>query len=268
MKVIRLLAVLLGFCCFTTSLASIDDSYKNIQAKGKLVIGLDETFAPMGFRDKNGQLVGFDIDLAKEVARRLKCKIVFQSCVWDSIFFELKNGTINAIWNGLTISKKRKTNALFSKPYMTNNVVIVVKKNSPIKKLKDLQAKKIATQAGAPPADYIQNYQGPDLDPKKIKQLVQYPDFLTALYDLTKGGVDAVAVDEILADYYITQKKLNIQKLPTVLATEQIGIAFRKTDVALRDKIQATLDAMIKDGTAANISKKWFGRDVFSINPT
>ncbi|HBS52077.1 MAG TPA: amino acid ABC transporter substrate-binding protein [Coxiellaceae bacterium] len=262
----KLLATLfLLLCYFTTVFANSDDSYKKIQTKGTFIVGLDETFAPMGFRDKNGQIIGFDIDLAKEVARRLKVKIVFQPCVWDSIFFELKNSNIDAIWNGMTISEERKIKVLFSKPYMTNKVVVLVNKNSDIKRLADLNGKKVAAQSGAPAVDYIQNYKGSDFKPTTLKKLVQYPDNPMALYDLIKGGVDAVAVDEIFADYYTKMQKLKFRKLSGFLGKQQFGIAFRKNEVALRDKVQSALDSMIQDGTAAKISKKWFDRNIFSV---
>lgn len=241
-----------------------DDSFTKILNKGQMVIGLDETFAPMGFRDKNGQIVGFDVDLAKEVAKRLKIKAVFQPCVWDSIFMELKNRNIDAIWNGVTINSERKKNALFSKPYMTNRVIILVNENSPITKLADLTNKKIAAQAGSPAVDYIKDYKGKDFDPSALKEIIQYPDNPTALFDLAQSGVDAVVIDEIFADYYIKMRALKFKKLANFFAIEQDGVAFRKDDITLRNKVQEALDSMIKDGTAAQISQKWFGRNIFS----
>lgn len=266
MKIKLFVTFCLLFYCFTSALSSNDDSFKKIQSKGTLIIGLDATFAPMGFKDKKGEIVGFDIDLAKEVGKRLNLKIILQPCVWDSIFFELKNGNIDAIWNGLTINEERKTNALFSRPYMTNKVVILVNENSNIKRLADLKNKKIAAQAGAPAVDYIKKYKSADFNPRILKELAQYPDNAMAFYDLVQGGVDAVAVDEIFADYYITTQKLKLRKLPDFIAEEQIGIAFRKNDIALRNQIQAAIDAIVRDGSGSKISKKWFGRDIFSKN--
>jgi polar amino acid transport system substrate-binding protein len=164
------------------------------------------------------------------------------------------------------MNEERQANALFSKPYMTNSVVIVVNEKSSINKLADLKGKKVAVQAGAPAATYVQNYQGAGFNAKMLKELVQYPDNAMAFYDLKKGGVDVVAVDEIFADYYIKTQKLRLRRLPDFIAKEQIGIAFRKNDTTLRDKVQEALDSMIKDGTAARISMKWFGRDVFSTH--
>lgn len=249
----------------TSTFAASDDSLQKIKTKGTWVIGIDETFAPLGFRDKNGQIVGFEIDLAKEVGKRLEIKTIFQPCVWDSIFMELQNGNIDAIWNGVTINDERKAKALFSKPYMNNRIIIVVNQDSNINKLSDLNGKKIAAQAGAPAVDYVKNYKGnTGFNPSTLKELVQYPDNLTALFDLRKNGVDAVVVDETFADYYMTMQGVKFRKLTDFFAVEEDGIAFRKNDIAFRDAVQTALDSMIKDGTAAGISNKWFGRNIFA----
>lgn len=260
----KVLAFFITLFCLTSSVsAKTDDSFARIQAKGILVIGMDDTFAPMGFKDKNGQIIGFDVDLAKAVAERLKLKVIFQPCVWDTIFLELKNGNIDAIWNGVTINAERKANALFSKPYMSNKIIILANSNSNFTQLADLNGKKIAAQAGAPAVDYVKNYKGADFNPATLKELVQYPDNPTALYDLKSGGVDAVVLDETYADYYMNLQKTKFKKISGFSVTEEDGVAFRKNDVALRDKVQAQLDAMICDGTAASISQKWFGRNIF-----
>lgn len=262
--VTKVLAVLFALFCFVSiAVAKTDDSWARVLTKGSLVIGMDDTFAPMGFRDKNGQITGFDVDLAKEVGKRLKIKIIFQPCVWDTIFLELKNGNIDAIWNGVTINAERKANALFTKSYMSNKIIILANSRSSITKLADLNGKKVAAQAGAPAVDYVKNYRGADFNPATLKELVQYPDNQTALYDLKNGGVDAVVLDETYADYYMNLQKDKFRKISGFGVSEENGVAFRKNDVALRDKVQAQLDEMIRDGSAAKISKKWFGEDVF-----
>lgn len=234
--------------------------------KERFVVGLDDTFAPMGFRDQNGEIVGFDVDLAREVGKRLNLSVVFQPCVWSSVFLELKGKNIDAIWNGVSINPARKKQALFSKPYITNRMVIVVAERSKDKILKksDLKGKKVAVQSGSPAYDYVKSYSGKDFNSAALKELVQYPDNYTALLDLAYGGVDAVVMDEIVADYYVAKKKNGLLKIADDFAKEKYGIAFRKEDVVLRDKVQRVLDEMKRDGTAKKISQKWFGRDVFS----
>lgn len=103
-----------------------DTSLEDIKAAGKFVVGLDDTFAPMGFKDEDGNLVGFDIDTAKEVAKRMGVDVEFKSIDWQSKELELKSGKIDMIWNGLTITEERKKNMAFTDPYLDNRQIVVV----------------------------------------------------------------------------------------------------------------------------------------------
>ncbi|MDR1057598.1 MAG: amino acid ABC transporter substrate-binding protein [Coxiellaceae bacterium] len=254
--VMVLASIILFFRTTNSNVSDGDLSWEKVQKKGSLIIGLDDTFAPMGFRDKEGQIIGFDIDLAKEVAKRLNLELIFQSCIWNSIFMELNGNKIDLIWNGVSMSDGREQQALFSRPYAVNRMVIVIAEKSlhRIKSRSDLNDKKVAVQSGSPAFDYVKRYQ--------IKELVQYPDNYTALLDLQYGGVDVVVLDEIVADYYITQRRAKLVKLRDSFTKERYGIAFRKSDRALRDKIQEILDAMEQDGTVVKISEKWFGKNM------
>ncbi len=265
MKVKLLVVATLIFCCsiFTTILAGGDNSFEKVHSKGKLIVGLDDTFAPMGFKNENGQLLGFDVDLAKEVGKRLGVEVVFKPCAWSQIFSELNKGNVDAVWSGVTINEKRKVSMLFSNPYMTNRIVVLVDKNSNINKIADLNGKVVAVQVGTTAIDHIKNYQGADAKPLTIKKMVQHPNGLSPLVDLVKRSVDAVVADEVFADYYANVKDYRFKKLTDFFSEEQYGVAFRKNDVTLCDKVQLVLDEMIKDGTAAQIGKKWFGRNVF-----
>ena len=125
----------------SSTTAAVDQSWDKIKEKGELVLGLDESFPPMGFRDEDNNIVGYDIDLAKEVASRLGVKLILQPINWDSKDQELKTGNIDCIWNGFSINEERKQNILFSDPYMKNNQVVVVTADSNFKTLADLKGK-------------------------------------------------------------------------------------------------------------------------------
>ncbi len=91
-----------------------DTSLKDIKDKGEFVVGLDDSFPPMGFKNDKGEIVGFDIDLAKEVAKKMGVKVVFKPVQWDGVVLSLNNKDIDVIWNGLTITeKKKRTNKFF-----------------------------------------------------------------------------------------------------------------------------------------------------------
>ena len=97
-----------------------------------IIIGLDDSYPPMGFKDDNNEIVGFDVDLAKEAAKRLNRPVEFKPIDWSSKEAELKSGRVDVLWNGLDITEDRKQNMLFSEPYMKNRQVIFVPENSDV----------------------------------------------------------------------------------------------------------------------------------------
>ena len=242
--------------------AAQDDSWQKVQEKGELVMGLDENFPPMGFRDEKGNIVGFDVDLAKEVCSRLGIELKLQPIDWDVKEQELNTGKIDCIWNGFTITEDRKKNILFTKPYMKNRQVLVVMADSDFTKLSDLEGKKLGLQAGSSAADALEK--AADFK-AKLGEVAEFNDNLTALMDPEKGGVDAVLMDEIVARYYMQAKKKDYRILDESLASEEYGVGFRKNDKELMQKVQETLAAMAEDGTMAEISNKWFGKDITTI---
>ena len=236
-----------------------DDSLQAMKSRGKLVLGLDDSFPPMGYRNDDNQIVGYDIDLAKEVARRLGVQLVPQPIDWNAKEQELNTGKIDCIWNGFTITEERKQAMLFSKPYLRNAQVVVVKKGSPYTTLASLKGKKVGLQAGSSAADALNAAK----DFKaSLKEVVEFKDNLTALMDLEAKGVDAVVMDLILANDNIKRSGKPYEVLKETLAPEVFGVGFRKGDTSLRDAVQGALEAMAKDGTLAGITTKWFGSDI------
>lgn len=239
-----------------------DGSWDKVKEKGEFVLGLDESFPPMGFRDENGEITGFDIDVAKEVFSRLGVELKLQPINWDAKEQELNTGNIDAIWNGFTVNEERKKNVLFSKPYMNNRQVLIVMKDSPLSKLSDFADKKLGLQAGSSAADALTASK----DFKAtLKQAVEFDDNTTALMDLKKGGVDVVLMDEIVARYIIATKDQGYKVLDDSLASEEYAIGFRKNDQQLMQKVQETLESMAKDGKLAEISNKWFSKDITTV---
>ena len=171
------------------------------EGKTQLIIGLDDSFPPMGFRDENNEIVGFDIDLAREVAARLGVELVCQPIDWATKELELENGNIDCIWNGLTITQERKDQLLMSAPYIANSQRIITMSDSGIASLDDIAGKIVAVQTGSSAEEAI--VKAPKYD--EIKELVQYPDYVTALQDLQTGRIDAICIDEVVAFYYIDQ---------------------------------------------------------------
>ena len=239
-----------------------DNSLQTVMSKKKLILGLDDSFPPMGYRNENHEIVGYDVDLAKEVAKRIGVELVLQPIDWAAKEQELNTRQIDCIWNGFTITDERKNNLLFTPPYLKNAQVIVVKGNSPVNTLKDLAGKTVGTQAGSSSVEAIDDT--PEFK-ASLKGIVEYKDFLTALMDLDVGGIDAVVIDLVVANDNINRSGKPFRILKETLEEEEFGIGFRKGDKALADKVWATLLDMAKDGTVAKIATKWLGADISII---
>ncbi|OAA91800.1 amino acid ABC transporter substrate-binding protein [Clostridium ljungdahlii] len=257
--VIFLLGIILTGC--GQGQKSSDKSWDDIKSKGQFVVGLDDSFPPMGFRDEKGQIVGFDIDMAKAAAQKMGVKVVFKPVEWDGIILSLNNKDIDVIWNGLTITDKRKKQIGFSKVYLQNKQIIVVKSDSNIKNKKDLSGKTVGLQMGSSSETALNSDAA---TAKSLKNIRKYSNNTEALLDLNQGRIDAVVVDEVVGRYYL-QKKPGLYKiLEDNFGKEDYGVGIRKTDESFKNKLDEALDSMKKDGTANKISQKWFGKDIIA----
>lgn len=256
----RIISVVLLLVMAGVLFAGCGTTTKTEPAKKKIVIGLDDNFPPMGFKDEKNNIVGFDIDMAKEAAKRLGIEVEFKGIDWSSKEAELNSKRIDALWNGMNITEERKKNVLFSDPYMESKQLIFVMANSPIKSAADLNGKVVGVQQSSIGEEVVTK------DEKlkaTLKDFKKYPDCVAAFMDLKTGRLDAVVTDEILGRYYMSKEP------GTYIAIEQplgevgvYGVGFRKDDKELRDKVQNVLNEMKKDGTSAKISQKWFGADI------
>lgn len=224
---------------------------------GKLVIGIDDKFAPLGFRDDNNELVGFDIEYAKAAVEKMGKEATFQPIDWSAKESELNSGRIDMIWNGYTITDERKEKVLFTKPYLENSQVVIVLADSSIAKLADLAGKEVGLQSLSSAADAL------DANPIKaeVANVSEFADNVLALTDLKTKRLDAVVIDEVVARYYMSKEPNTFRLLDETLAPEQYGIGIKKGNESLLDELQKALDEINSDGTAAEISTKWFGED-------
>lgn len=247
----------------TTKAAAAATTAAAAKSGGKtFTVGFDQDFPPMGFKADDGSFTGFDLELAAEAAKRMGMEIKYQPIAWDSKDAELNAGTIDCIWNGFTM-QGREDGYLWSKPYMNNAQVFVVKEDSAIKSSADLKGKTVEVQADSSAETALKE------DKKDLAatfgKLQTTAEYNTALMDLDMGAVDAVAMDSTVAEYKITSGKMKLKTLPDSFASEQYGIGFKKGNTELCDKVQKALDEMAKDGTMKKISEKWFGKDVTTL---
>jgi ABC-type amino acid transport substrate-binding protein len=254
--VVAIFALFTG-CGGKTSSPSSDNSLQKVLDAKQFVLGLDIGFPPMGFVDQTGEIKGFDIDVAQAVCDRLGVKLIKRGIDWDTKEDNLNDGTIDCIWNGLSVTPARAETMNFSEPYMKNELRVVVSVSSDAKGIQDLAGKTLGVQSGATAQDALKASE----IASKIS-IVTFEDNLTLLNQLEQGTIDAALVDSVVAYYYIFSSQEQFFILSNSLGEEKYAIGFRKGDKKLRDEVQTLLNEMKADGTLGNISKKWFGSDI------
>ena len=227
------------------------------------VVGFDQDFPPFGYVGDDGEFTGFDIEMAQECAKRMGQEIVLQPIDWDTKDMELESGTIDCIWNGFTING-REDQYTWTDAYMDNSQVVVVRADSGIETLADLEGKNVEVQKESSAQSAIEDNE--ELM-KTFGELRTVGEYKTAIMDLESGAVDAIAMDIFVAKDQIADKDGELIILDQQISTEQYAIGFKKGNTALRDQVQTTLMDMVKDGTFAKISDKWFGMDVCILEP-
>ncbi len=230
--------------------------------KTTFTVGFDQDFPPMGFVGEDGEFTGFDLELAAEVAKRMGKEIKYQPIAWDAKDMELTSGNIDCIWNGFSI-QGREDKYTWSKPYMKNDQVFVVKADSSIESIEDLAGKTVEVQTDSSAEAALK--ENTELA-NTFSKLQTVADYNTGFMDLEMGGVDAIAMDSVVANYQITKRGGNgFTVLDTPLSSEEYGIGFKLGNETLRNEVQKALEDMKADGTMKTISEKWFGKDVTTL---
>ena len=222
-----------------------EDSKDKENSDKQFIVGFDAEYPPYGYKDDNGEYVGFDLDLKQPID-------------WDSKDMELNSGSIDCIWNGFTMTG-REDDYTWSKPYVDNSIVVVVKEGSGIEKKEDLAGKVIAVQADSSGLAALTDEEDNEENLKlaaSFSDLQQVADYNTAFMNLEAGAVDAIVVDIGVADYQL-ESRTGFVMLDDKIRTEQYAVGFKLGNEELRDQVQSTLDEMVKDDTFDDIAKKW-----------
>jgi polar amino acid transport system substrate-binding protein len=258
-KVQSIAVVIGGFLLTSCGPASIPSTWDEIVDRGYVTVGLDDTFAPMGFRNQANEIVGFDVDLAKLVFAELEIEVRFQPIDWAAKVLELDAGNIDMIWNGLTITEPRRLEMLFSDPYIANRQIVMAKAGTTFDTIADLAGKKVGAQLGSASETAVKD----NAIYSSLTELVTYDTFNLALTDLNAGTIDAVVVDEIYGRYVIAQTPNTYRVLTEDFGDEVYGIGFRLENNTIRDIVNNTLFDLIESGEALAIATTWFAEDVF-----
>ena len=228
-------------------------------AKQKFVVGFDASFPPYGYLSDDGDYVGFDLDLAAEVAKRNGWELVKQPIDWDAKDTELKVGNIDCIWNGFTMNGREKLYT-WTTPYVDNSQIVIVNKDSDIKKLSDLKGKIVCVQADSSALAALKGDDATDENKKlagEMKEITEVGDYNSAFMNLESGMVDAVCMDIGVAKYEVESRGDTFTILNEHVSSEEYGVGFKKGNTQLRNQVQETLEEMLADGSFDSIVQKW-----------
>ncbi|MBA2874404.1 basic amino acid ABC transporter substrate-binding protein [Thermaerobacillus caldiproteolyticus] len=227
-------------------------------AKKKVIVGTDASFAPFEYMDK-GKIVGFDVDLLDAVMKEAGLDYDLKNIGWDPLFAAVQQGKeVNLAISGITINDDRKQTYDFSVPYFESTHMILVKEDSPIKNALDLKGKVVGVQNGTTGQAAVEKLLG-----KENKNIKKFENTVVAIMDLLNGGVEAVVTDNAVANEYVKNnpdKKLKTIEDPTNFESEFYGLMFPKGS-ELKPKIDEAIKKVIDSGKYAEIYKKWFGHE-------
>ncbi|MDO4872038.1 MAG: basic amino acid ABC transporter substrate-binding protein [bacterium] len=217
-----------------------------------LVMGTNAGFKPFEYQE-NGKIIGFDVDLAKEIAKELGKELKISDMSFDGLLPALESGQVDMVVAGMTETEERRHNALFSDPYFTASQRLIVRRDGKIRNKYQLSGNKIGVQLGTTGdtlASKIENV-----------NISQFPNAPSVLQELAAGGVDAVILDDAPASQYVSNFE-NLEILAGSLSDENYAIAIRKDNQDLQKKINAALEKIKQDGRYYGLVVKYFGENV------
>ncbi|MDD4390831.1 MAG: amino acid ABC transporter substrate-binding protein [Eubacteriales bacterium] len=268
--IVFLTVLALAFGMFALTGCSNDEEagaagWEYVENNGVLKVGLDDTFAPMGFRDEGNNLVGFDIDLATAVGEELGVEVEFIPIDWDSKELELSAKNIDCIWNGMSVTEERIANMALSHQYLNNKIVIMTLKDDVvIKSAKDLANYKIATQVDS---SALKSMQANEEWESFAENILEYRTYDEAIMDMQAGRADCMVVDQVLGEYKNT-KMDNVMKVCDFdFGDDYYAIGCRKGEEDLAQKLNDAIATLIENGKAEEISVKWFGTNIVMLEP-
>lgn len=221
--------------------------------EGKLLMGSDTTYPPFESIDDKGEAVGFDVDIAKEIAERLGLELEVVSVKWEGIIPGLKTGDYDMVMSAMTITEERKMEIDFSDPYIDSDQSIAVRKgDTSIKSEADLAGKVVGVQVDTTGQFTAEEIPG-------IKEIRKYDTILMAFEDLELGRIDAI-VNDFPVNAYISKTRGKTEVVATIKTDEKYGIGVKKGNTQLLEAINKVLAEMKKDGTYDAIYEKWFGK--------
>lgn len=222
-----------------------------------VVIGIDKSSAPLSYQDSEGAPDGFIVDMAREAGKRMGLQVVFKYVSVENGALNFKSQGVDAIWGKIESDSSNKM--LFTKPYLYDSQVVVVKQSDKISNFSDLNGKAVGAVEDSSAYKMLLKAKIPNIkDGKPMLFKEPVSEFLA----LDKGGVSAIAIDESYALNRMAQHAEQYKMLANSLAAQNYAVAVRRNDSELRDSFEKALDSMKSDGTSSKISKIWFDKDM------
>ena len=230
---------------------------ERVKSTGKLVVGVDDTYPPMEYRDESNKLIGFDTDMTNAIGKKLGVKVEYVPTDFNGILVALESSKFDTVVSSLSITDERKKEIDFSKPYIEGGQIVIVKtSNTSITTPEELKGKTVVVQLGTTGEEAAAKISG-------IKEIKKYDKITEAFHDLSIGRTQAMVADMQVGEYYMAKEPGQYKVLAKKLTSEPLGIGFKKGDVTLEAAVQKALDELLKDGTLSKLSTTWFGHDIY-----
>lgn len=238
----------------TPAPAAADQSLKAVKDRGKLMVGMSGQYPPFAFREANGDLVGFDVEITTEVAKRLGVSVEYVTMPFKGLVAALDSKRFDMIANQMGMTPERQASYAFSKSYVNaGSQLLVHKDNTTINSMADIKGKKFGASQGT-------NYE--TMLREAGAEVVLYTSNATLFADIAAGRIDGTLNDRLQAAYLVKQGTQPLRAAGTPEKGVDIGLMMRKGETELVGAVDKALDGMLQDGTYKAISEKWFGEDV------
>jgi polar amino acid transport system substrate-binding protein len=230
------------------------DSLQRVKKAGEISFAMSGGYPPFNFYSENNELVGFDVDVAREVATRLGVKLKPVTTEWSGIIEGLRSGAYDGILGSMAVTEDRLKVVNFSTPYYYSGAQLMVRTGSPITSTADIKGKIVGVVTGTTFAD--------DAAKLGAGEVKLYKDDTQTLTELSSGVVDGVITDRVVGVNAMNSGKFDIAPMGAPLRSENIAVAFNKDDATLLEAVNQILQAMHEDGTLTRLSVKWLNTDI------
>lgn len=231
--------------------SSKKSTYQKIQDSKEMTFAMTAAYPPFNFKDENGKLVGFDIDIANAIAEKMGVKAKPITAEWNGLIPGLKGNRFNMIIGSMAITDERLKEVAFSDPYYYDGAQFFAKKGSGLKSIEDLKDGKVGVVTGTTFHDELQKM-------KNIKEILKFESDVDNMKALEQGRSDGLVTAKWVGVFGADQFGLNIEPVGDFIYKETIGIAMKKDDKDLVEAVNNALKEMVEDGTYEKISNKWF----------